>query len=250
MLSRGQWLVLAAALLAAAATARLGFWQLDRAAQKAALQASVDARGRLPALAPADLATTPDQAQAQHFRPVVLQGRWLGQHTVFLDNRQMGGRPGFLVVTPMRLVDGSAVLVQRGWLPRNFIDREALPQVATPDGELLLPGRVAPPPGKLFEFAPAEGGRIRQNLDLEVLEREIQQRLRPMSVQQLEPSRSLQPPAGAAAGPAVDDGLLRQWPAPAADLGKHHGYAFQWFALCALITGLYVWFQIVSPRRR
>ena len=37
---------------------------------------------------------------------------------------------------------------------------------------------------------------------------------------------------------------------PAAGVDKHHGYAFQWFALCALTAGLYVWFQIIQPRRR
>ena len=47
-----------------------------------------------------------------------------------------------------------------------------------------------------------------------------------------------------------DDGLLRQWPRPALDVHKHYGYAFQWFALCALMTGLYVWFQLVLPRRQ
>jgi surfeit locus 1 family protein len=31
-------------------------------------------------------------------------------------------------------------------------------------------------------------------------------------------------------------------------VGKHHGYAFQWFALSALIAGLYVWFQLLRPR--
>ena len=54
----------------------------------------------------------------------------------------------------------------------------------------------------------------------------------------------------ATAPPVADDGLLRQWPAVAIDVGKHHGYAFQWFALCALITGLYVWFQLLRPRLR
>jgi surfeit locus 1 family protein len=34
------------------------------------------------------------------------------------------------------------------------------------------------------------------------------------------------------------------------DVSKHQGYAFQWFALCALISGLYVWFQLIRPRRR
>ena len=47
-----------------------------------------------------------------------------------------------------------------------------------------------------------------------------------------------------------NDGLLRDWPVVASGVEKHHGYAFQWFALCALIALLYVWFQIVQPRRK
>ena len=34
------------------------------------------------------------------------------------------------------------------------------------------------------------------------------------------------------------------------DVGKHHGYAFQWFALSALVIVLYVWFQHIRPARR
>jgi surfeit locus 1 family protein len=54
------------------------------------------------------------------------------------------------------------------------------------------------------------------------------------------------------ASPEGGDGLLRQWPHPAVDVHKHYGYAFQWFALCALMAGLYVWFQLIRPwlRRR
>jgi surfeit locus 1 family protein len=48
----------------------------------------------------------------------------------------------------------------------------------------------------------------------------------------------------------VRDSLLRQWPEVALDVGKHHGYAFQWFALCALIVGLTAWFQFIRPARR
>ncbi len=48
----------------------------------------------------------------------------------------------------------------------------------------------------------------------------------------------------------ANDGLLRHWPAPAADVQKHHGYAFQWFALSALVIALYVWFQLIRPARR
>jgi surfeit locus 1 family protein len=31
---------------------------------------------------------------------------------------------------------------------------------------------------------------------------------------------------------------------------KHYGYAFQWFSLSLLTVGLYVWFQLIQPRRR
>jgi surfeit locus 1 family protein len=36
----------------------------------------------------------------------------------------------------------------------------------------------------------------------------------------------------------------------ASGVEKHHGYAFQWFGLSGLISLLYVWFQIVQPRRQ
>lgn len=227
--------VLVAAVLAAVVTARLGWWQLDRAAQKQGLQRAIDARGAMPALSLRELAATPDAAAAQHHRQVRVQGRWLAARTVFLDNRQMNGRPGFYVVTPLLLGPGDAVLVQRGWAPRDFLDRSQLPAVPTPDGEVSLLARIAPTPSRLYDFGGAETGPIRQNLDIAEFSREAGIALRPLALLQLVP-----------AGP--DDGLQRQWPAPAVDVAKHHGYAFQWFALCTLITGLYVWFQLLRPR--
>jgi surfeit locus 1 family protein len=103
-------------------------------------------------------------------------------------------------------------------------------------GEVVVDGRIAPPPARLFDFGGGEQGAIRQNLDLETASRESGLALRPLSVQQTSSAE------------AVDDGLQRRWPAPAVDVAKHHGYAFQWFALCGLIAVLYVWFQIVRPR--
>jgi surfeit locus 1 family protein len=80
-------------------------------------------------------------------------------------------------------------------------------------------------------------GPIRQNLDLDAFARETGLPLRPLTLVQED---------GAA---TAADGLLRQWPRPAADVHKHYGYAFQWFSLAALILGLYVWFQLIRPRR-
>ena len=232
--TRGRrMLVLVAALSAAALTARLGFWQWDRAAQKEALQASLDARGAMPTVgADALRAAAGPDLQWLH-RRVSLRGRWLAQWTVYLENRQMHGRPGFLVVTPLQW-PGGTVLVQRGWVVRDNDDRTRLPPIETPSGEVEVVGRIAPPPARLYEFDSAASGPIRQNLDPEGFAREIGLPLLPLSVLQDD-------------GPV--DGLQRQWPPPAVDTHKHYGYAFQWWAFSALITGLYVWFQLIRPRR-
>jgi surfeit locus 1 family protein len=118
-------------------------------------------------------------------------------------------------------------------------------------------GRIAPPPSKLLALAGAETGAIRQNLDLLDFARETGLRLRPLSVQQTGPARLVlaQDAAELATAPtptlsqAPEDGLLRHWLAPAVDVSKHHGYAFQWFALCGLIVGLTAWFQFIRPQR-
>ena len=229
--------VLVATLIGVAVTANLGSWQMRRAAQKLALQSALDSRARLPALVASDLTTSSEAAEPQHYRLARLRGRWVPAATVFLDNRQMDGRVGFFVVTPLRLAGrGDAVLVQRGWVPRDGRDRTLLPAVPAPVGEVEVAGHIAPPPARLYEFSTAASGVIRQNLDLDNFSAEAGLRLVPFSVQQDDSPATL------------GDGLLRHWSRPAVDVQKHYGYAFQWFALGALMAGLYVWFQLVRPR--
>ncbi|MES2718817.1 MAG: SURF1 family protein [Pseudomonadota bacterium] len=246
---RRRVVVLVAAVLASAVTARLGWWQLDRAQQKLDLQARISARGSLPALPQAELPRSEADAVQQHYRPVQLRGRWLADQTIYLDNRQMNARQGFFVVTPLLLAPGDAVLVQRGWMPRDFADRSRLQPLPAQPGEVMVTGRLAPPPSSLLALAGAEQGPIRQNLDLPSVASTLGLALRPMSVQQTAPTQAATGTAPASAT-TVDDGLLRQWPAVAVDVGKHHGYAFQWFALSALLVGLTLWFQVIRPRWR
>lgn len=246
-----RWLPLLAALLAILATARLGWWQLERAQQKLDLQASIDTRSGLPLLPQADLPRTEAEAAAQQHRPTLLQGRWLAEHTLYLDNRQMNARQGFIVVTPLLLAPGDAVLVQRGWMPRDFADRSRLQALPAQPGQVRVAGRLAPPPSKLLALDSAEHGLIRQNLGLPALSREIGVALRPLSVQQTTPTQAGDVDVDAHPQIALPaDGLLRQWPAVAVGVGKHHGYAFQWFALSALLVGLTLWFQVIQPRWR
>jgi cytochrome oxidase assembly protein ShyY1 len=255
------WFITVVALLVFAAMVSLGRWQLSRAAQKEALQAEIEAQKSLPPLDPQAFLALADAAPAMH-RPVRLRGLWLTPHTIYLDNRQMHGLSGFYVLTPFAL-EGTqrTVLIQRGWIQRNFTDRAKLEPIETPSGLVEVTARIAPPPAHLLDLGKDEGApapapvasaaaaattaatpesvgssRIRQNLALEAFRAETGLPLRTdVSLQQT--------------GPA-SEGLQRDWPAPALGVEKHYGYAFQWFGLAALVVLLYVWFQLIAPFRR
>ena len=230
--------VVLAALATIALAMRLGFWQLDRAAQKLALQETLDTRGSAPPLGAAELARDASAVPEQVSRRVRVAGEWAADRTVFLDNRQMSGKVGFFVVTPLRLEGRpESVLVQRGWAPRNFEQRALLPPVATPAGRVEVTGRIAATPSRLLQLDTAASGPIRQNLDLASFARETGLELLPLAVIE-----------DAASNPSRD-GLERHWSPPATDVQKHYGYAFQWFAIAAAVAVLYVWFRIIRPRR-
>jgi len=184
------------AIVVATACVLLGKWQLDRLAQRRARNAALAARLALPPLAvrgdiPADSARQ---------RRVVAQGVYDFAAERTWPGRSFQGTPGVALVTPLRLADGSAVLVDRGWAPSpdafhvdHTLYRE--PDTATVTGIALIPPR----------------GRG----DVAVAG------FRPFVIQ-------LETPDPAA-------GLPRRWPPPALDDGPHLSYAIQWFSFAAIV---------------
>lgn len=257
-----ELVVLVATLVVVAVTVQLGRWQLRRAAEKQQIAANIEARSRLPELSGDDLARERDPFD----RRVRLKGQWIAPATVYLDNRQMNGRPGFFVLTPLRdSQTHRVVLVQRGWIPRHSNDRTLLAPIATPPGEVSVTGRVVGPPSRLFEFSDAEKGLIRQNLDLVEFAREtglpistewtVQQigEEEPTAPKTIEsPGPVASPQASPIESGAAVTALLRDWPRIDAGVHKHYGYAVQWFGLASLSLVLFGWFRILRPllRRR
>jgi surfeit locus 1 family protein len=275
--STRRWALLLLTLIGITATLALGTWQLRRAAFKEALRNQIEVKNKLPAIESIAQAATrniandisasssvaADSAKPLLYRNVKLRGQWLTQHTVFLDNRFMDGRAGFYMLTPLQLEASQAVVwVQRGWLSRNAQDRTVLPEVPTPAGDVQVPGRVIESVSRAYALgesdakAPAvvssapvatRASRIWQNLPN--IDFGAQAQVLPIAVLQTAQATVVST-ATLSAESAAQDGLLRDWPQPDAGVAKHYGYAFQWFALCGLIIALYVWFQILAPRRR
>jgi surfeit locus 1 family protein len=260
-----------AAVLAVALTVSLGNWQMRRAAEKSEAH-----RQQESALAetPTRLTASPladREAAALAGRRLVVRGELLPQYSVYVDNRTHEGIAGFHLVTPLRIEprDGKEgpgsnaeplhVLVLRGWLPRDPRERTRLPVPPSPQAPVELVGLAELELPQTLELkqvgAPGRDQRIWQNLTRERFLGWSGLRLQPLVIRQTEAMQLVAAPgegaAGAIAGsPAVlDDGVVREWHRPGPDVAKHHGYAFQWYALAAAVVVLWVWFLVVVPAR-
>ena len=249
---------LLAGLLVMAVTVMLGNWQVRRALYKTELQAVLDAAAQRPPEAVAASAALREAADkegagrdvgpaqaVERGQRVLLKGEWLRSATVFLDNRTHAGRAGYHLLTPLRLADGSGVvLVNRGWAAADA-DRAVLPEVALALAQVTLEARVHVPDADAFTLAKAgqtETGQVWQAVDLTHL------------AARADVSLPLCSASGAGAACLASwlalqssdsaDGLVRDWPLPAAGIDRHRGYAFQWYCLAALAAALtagYAW---------
>jgi surfeit locus 1 family protein len=96
----------------------LGFWQLDRLAQKEALIALRQARLAAPPSTVSSLllnAETPDDFD---YWPVSATGRY-DHDSEFHLFATRHGQPGWQIITPMALPDGVRIFVDRGFVPED-----------------------------------------------------------------------------------------------------------------------------------
>lgn len=211
-----------AMLIVAAIGISLGQWQLRRAAEKEAIEQRIQEREKEPALRLEGNAASAADADALEFRKVTVRGTFLPDWTIYLDNRPYQGKPGFHVITPLKIAGSSRhILVERGWIARDLADRSRIPAIATPVGNVEVTGTVRRHAGRLLQLgqpAPLKPGAIVQNLDAAQMAQASGLDFEQFIVEQT--------------GDA-GDGLVRDWPRPSLGVDRHLGYAFQWFALAA-----------------
>lgn len=89
--------------------------------------------------------------------PVTVTGSYLVEDQVLVRNRPRNGQPGFEVLTPLQVSDGSVFIVDRGWLPTG--NAQDLPDVvpAPPTGEVTVTARLKPGEPALQGRSAAEG---------------------------------------------------------------------------------------------
>ena len=118
MLLTRRWIILTVVVLVAVVVmVALGFWQLRRLHSVREDNAKVEARLGRPA-EPLQFVLGPGVSPSSVvFRRVSVTGRYDRVSEVLLRNRSQDGEPGSHVLTPLRMADGRAVIVDRGWIP-------------------------------------------------------------------------------------------------------------------------------------
>lgn len=226
-----------AVLVVAALCIRLGFWQLDRLDQRQAANAVLAERMDAE---PVSLAGTVDDTAGLRYRRVEATGTWDGARSIVLPGRAYRGVPGAYILTPLRLDDGSAVLVNRGWA--GAADGATVPpELFEVSGPERVSGIVDAFPGAgqslaaRAEAAPGEGfRRVWFAIDEDALRGQFPYALVDVIVRQT-------PAAGAPERP------VRLEP-PVLDEGPHLGYAIQWFSFAVIaIVG---WIAMLLRRER
>ncbi len=223
-LTRRQWGFTALFVIVAAACVRLGFWQLDRLAQRRALNARIEARM---AAAPIPLVGPITNAADLEFRAVTAQGVFDPTHSVALADRSLNDEPGVHLVTPLRLGGSDqAVLVDRGWITAEDAARAAWTKYdVTGTVEVAGIARLSrPEPGWSILADPTRGPGAPpldswRLLNIEGIQTQVPYPLLPVAIEMT---------GARQAGVPVPD--------PDIDLtdGPHLSYAIQWFSFAAI----------------
>lgn len=225
----------------------LGFWQLDRAAEKQRILDLQQQQRALPAIAIEQLQSSlifdaptsrdtlvNDSALDQtdtlnsrttqlHYRKVIVQGSLDTERYWLLDNKVRSGRVGYEVVVPLKLESNNnrTVLINLGWLENQ--DRTKLPAITMPTGIIKVSGLLSSPSSNAVfnntttRLWPKRVLHIDTQSAAESLDLLVNEHV--LLIDDFDPL-------------ALTTGwkLVNQTPA------KHHGYAVQWFSMAAALV--------------
>lgn len=218
-----RWVPLLIGALLVAQFAGLGAWQISRGFEKRASQAAF--RGET------GFAAWQDGMEIRPYQRLKATGRYDSEHQILLENIIVNSRYGYYVLTPLSSKKGERpLLVNRGWIEKTGdavnpgaieVSEErvtvrgragSLPRAGMKMGDAISPGNDWPRLAVYPDYAEVSAA----------LGYEVQDFVLLMDHEE----------AG---------GFYRHWVPSEFGPGKHFGYAFQWFAMAAVLSGLLAW---------
>jgi surfeit locus 1 family protein len=219
----------------------LGNWQMRRLAWKEGLIAAIAERAHGK---PASLAEIEQRAAVGadvEYARVQVEGELLNDHEIHLYAFDESHGPGYDVLTPLRLADGSAVLVNRGFVPDALRDPARRPAGQTA-GKTEIVGLVRAPETRRM-FVPDND--VARNVwywrDLDA-----------MAAATLGPeaTRAHRVFIDAEASPAPPGGWPKGGTTRLELPNRHLEYALTWYGLAAALVGVFAAFAASRWRPR
>lgn len=200
----------------------LGFWQLDRADEKRAIEKAIEIANT----GAVEIATSLDGLEAKEYYHLRLNGHYLPEKQFIYDNQIVQQTSGYYVLTPF-VIDNSnkAILINRGFMPwRGQRDKLADIEVLTNNIQIKIQISL---PVKRMELGKSEIGTefpiLLQSLDLADMGS--------LSGLDFAPVLGL-------LSLESDHGFVREWKPYTGSIGKHIGYAMQWFLMALVLSGI------------
>jgi len=221
-----RWIIATVVVVALAGVfIRLGFWQLDRLDERRMLNSVGEERINS---APVDLGTLTGRGadlETIEYRRVTAIGEFDPSEEVLIRSQVELGQAGFHVITPLVLDDGSAVLVNRGWVPLSMdtppVDAPPGPGAQRVEGWVHLTENRA-------SFGPEDPTGeldVASRVDIARIGDQLPYRVAPVYLVATDRGGELPVP--------VD-------PPDFSNQGPHLGYAIQWFGFAVVgLVGLY-----------
>jgi len=217
------WLPLIVGATLVVQFAGLGVWQISRGLEKRASQQAFSQE--------TGFAAWQDGMEVRPYQRIKATGTYDGEHQLLLENIIVNSRNGYYVITPLLSRHGApGLLVNRGWIEKPGGDLD-INLLTTPAGRITVRGRVGSLPRAAFKMGDAidpatawPRTAVYPSLDevAAALGREVQPFVLLMDHEDAR-------------------GFYRQWAPTELGPGRHFGYAFQWFAMGAVLAGLLVW---------
>ena len=198
----------------------LGFWQLDRADEKRAIEDQIASANS----GDVEFVTSVEFLKDKEYYHVRLQGSYIDDKQFIYDNQIVDQISGYYVLTPLVLKgDSKAVLINRGFIPWNG-RRDKLADIDIADKLTKVKVQISKPV-KRMELKVSETTRdfpvLIQALDLDEMS----------TIASLDFASVI-----GLLNPESENGFVRQWEPYTGSIERHIGYAIQWFLMAFVLA--------------
>ena len=226
LFSRKWWFATLLVVIGTLVLVRLGIWQLERLEQRRAFNAQVTAARAQSVL---DLnQQVPADVNELEWRSVQFVGQYDFENQIAVRNQYYGTQYGYHLLTPL-LSQGTAVLVDRGWIPADGNSTPEDWRKYDEAGEVKVIGQIRfglgkPAFGGVADALPADGSRLAlwNNADVSQVAKQVSYPILPVYIQVNADPSDTEPPI-----PFQPEIELTE--------GPHFGYALQWFTFATIL---------------